>query len=452
MKKNIIIIVITATVAFCMSCSKYLDEKSDKKLVVPVTLADFQALLDNHTQNVNREPADGEISADDYYLTDASFNSLTTEGHKRTYTWQKDYLIDGTNYWMYSYFTVYSANSVLEGTENIVRDPANREEWGSVTGHAYFLRAKSFLNLANIWVNAYDGQSPGENQGLPLRLNSDFNERSVRSTIHQTYAQILSDLKMAATLLPITPKYFTRPGKPAAFALLARTYLYMGNYQEAAVYADSCLQMTATRLIDFNSLSASANFPISQNNVETILYSVTGTPAPISQSRALIVPELYNQYENNDLRKSIYFRNNNNGTFSFKGNYSGSGTIFGGIVNDEVYLMRAEANARLGNVSQAMNDLNTLMIKRWRTGTFVPFTANNSEDAVKIILRERRKELLMRTLRWPDLKRLNKSGAGISLSRTVNGTTYTLPPNDLRYALPIPEDVIQLSGMPQNPR
>ena len=67
-------------------------------------------------------------------------------------------------------------------------------------------------------------------------------------------------------------------------------------------------------------------------------------------------------------------------------------------------------------------------------------------------LKERRKELLFRGLRWSDLKRYNRDGAGISLERTVNGTTYTLPPNDLRYAIAIPEDIIKMTGMPQNPR
>jgi len=56
----------------------------------------------------------------------------------------------------------------------------------------------------------------------------------------------------------------------------------------------------------------------------------------------------------------------------------------------------------------------------------------------------------MRTLRYTDLKRLNKEGANITLTRFIKGQTYTLLPNDPRYALPIPDDVIQVSGMPQN--
>lgn len=69
------------------------------------------------------------------------------------------------------------------------------------------------------------------------------------------------------------------------------------------------------------------------------------------------------------------------------------------------------------------------------------------------ILTERRKELLFRDLRWMDLKRLNKEPAyETMLIRTFNGVTYTLKPNDPRYALPLPRNVINLTGMSQNPR
>lgn len=58
----------------------------------------------------------------------------------------------------------------------------------------------------------------------------------------------------------------------------------------------------------------------------------------------------------------------------------------------------------------------------------------------------------MRGLRWMDIKRLNKEDYKINLTRNVLGQAYILTPNDPRYALPIPEDIILSSGMPQNPR
>jgi hypothetical protein len=99
-----------------------------------------------------------------------------------------------------------------------------------------------------------------------------------------------------------------------------------------------------------------------------------------------------------------------------------------------------------------MNDLNTLLIKRWKSGTFKPLDSNTAEEALKKVLEERRKELLYRMLRWMDLKRLNKEQQfQKSLKRILNNEEYTLLPNDPKYALPIPERVIELSGMQQNP-
>lgn len=93
-----------------------------------------------------------------------------------------------------------------------------------------------------------------------------------------------------------------------------------------------------------------------------------------------------------------------------------------------------------------------LLEKRWIPGTFVPFTAANQQEALDIIRDERKKEMLMRGTRWSDLKRYNRDGANITLTRTVNGKQYELPPNDLRYAVAIPEEIIKISGIPQNPR
>ncbi|PMP66474.1 MAG: RagB/SusD family nutrient uptake outer membrane protein [Mucilaginibacter sp.] len=433
-------------------CKKYLDEKSDQKLVVPGTLADFQSILDNYSKNVFSDPGEGEVSSTDYYLTDANYNALSLDSYRREYTWQKDYLFEtGSNSWYYGYTSIYSANSVLDNMGKVERNSVNQTDWDNIKGQALYLRGKNFLNMAYLWTLAYDPSTASQDMGLPLRLNTDFNQTSVRSSVQQTYDQIISDLKSSVHLLPIVSLQVVRPSRPAAYALLARTYLSMRQYQEAGLYADSCLQLFNT-LIDYNTLTASATYPLKQFNAETIIFSVIGTPSPINPRRAKIDPGLYNLYTTNDLRKIVFFKNNNNGSYAFKGNYTGTLAPFGGISTNEVYLIRAEASARQGKTTDAMNDLNTLLVNRWKAGTFVPLTASSASNALSLILLERRKELLLRGLRWMDLKRLNKDGANITLTRTVNGQVYTLPPNDLRYALPIPEDVIALSGITQNLR
>jgi hypothetical protein len=72
--------------------------------------------------------------------------------------------------------------------------------------------------------------------------------------------------------------------------------------------------------------------------------------------------------------------------------------------------------------------------------------------ALDTVLAERRKELAFRGIRWSDLRRLNQEDWNITLTRNLNGTPYTLPPNSKLYTLPIPPDVIQESGIAQNPR
>jgi len=122
------------------------------------------------------------------------------------------------------------------------------------------------------------------------------------------------------------------------------------------------------------------------------------------------------------------------------------------VTTDELHLIKAESLVRNNRVSEGMQTLNHLLATRWKPGSFVPLTAGAQQDALAAVIKERRKELLIRGLRWPDLKRYNRDGANITLTRVVNGKTYILPPNDLRYAVAIPEEVIDLSGMPQNPR
>jgi hypothetical protein len=336
--------------------------------------------------------------------------------------------------------------------KDVERTPENAVVWDSIKGQALFLRANAFLRGAGIWALAYDS-SANTDLGLPLRLSSDFNLPSSRSTVAATYAQILSDVQSAIRLLPNTAIHPYRSCKPAAYGLTAKTLLAMRSYNGARSYADSCLQLYNT-LIDFNTYSAAVTYPITQFNKEVIYDTYAGGigTQPLAVTSAKVDTTLYRSYAANDLRKSLYFLANTDGSMRFRGSFHGTANIFDGIAVDEVYLIRAECYARASNTNLAMSDLNTVLLKRWKTGTFVPFTATSPADALGQILVERQKELILRGTRWTDIKRLNKEGAGITLKRMLNGQVFTLPPNDLRYAMPIPEDIIALTGMTQNPR
>lgn len=450
--KTYFIFFVAAIILTLLGCKKFLDDKPNATLEVPTTLTDFQALLDRYRIVNNSDPASGEISADNYYLATADYLALTGDQIRNIYTWQKGNLfVPQTNDWYNCYSPVFICNTALAGLQNIQATPENQAQYNNVKGQSYFDRGRAFFMVASLWALAYESKSASADLGIPTRLSVDFNDKSVRGTLEQTYSQIISDLTLSASLLPVTQVSPIRPTKAAAFAMLAKTYLNMGNFSNAEKYADSCLQLYNT-LLDYNSVDSTKSYPFAKFNVEVIHESLIAVPQVLTPAFARIDTNLYASYSPNDLRKHLFFTIGTNGSPVFRGSYEAGSNLFSGIATDELYLIRAECFARAGDLENALKDLNALMIMRYKKGTFTPFTAASSDAALQLILTERRKELLMRGSRWMDIKRLNVDAANITLERQVNGSVYTLPPNSLRFALPIPDDIIQLSGMQQNPR
>jgi hypothetical protein len=332
-------------------------------------------------------------------------------------------------------------------------------QWNTLKGAALFTRAFAFYNLAQLFAPAYSTVSAGTDLGIPLRLSSDINAVSVRSTVQQTYDRILNDLHGAEALLPSIVPYANRnrPSRPAAQALLARVYLSQRNYPLATSSANSCLQNFPNSLFYYDSLDITVPYPISQLNSETLyqgtFLNYTQALVGLFYPQCVIDSTLYRSYDSNDLRRSFFYKTTSAGSPFLRGSYNGGVYPFGGLASDEVYLIRAEGRARAGDVSGAMDDLNTLLKTRWKTGTFKDFTASSAKEALDTVLLERRKELAFRGLRWTDLRRLNKEGADITFTRNLNGKYYYLRPGDsLFYTLPIPPDVIAISHMAQNVR
>ncbi len=433
-----------------------MDKKSNSSLVTPSTLSDLQAILDDaSTMNLERTPSYDESTSDEFFLTTDEFNSLN-EADSKTYTWQY-FPYQFGNDWSSSYQPIYNANLVLDLVKNIPQTTMNNDAWNNVKGAALFYRSYYFLGLLWDYAKAYDSTTADKDLGIVIRQTSDFNVKSTRATNRQCYQQVIADAKASIALLPAYPQHVLRPSKAAAYGLLARCYLSMRNYPEALLYADSSLQLNH-QLVDYNgdadiNGSIAANVPFRQFNKETVFYSELNTYQYICFTSLIgsIDTTLYASYNANDLRLKAFYKTNGNGYHSYKGVYTGSiYDIFSGIATDEMYLTRAECYIRNGQVQAGLNDLNSLLIKRYKTGTFIPVTASTQVDALNIILQERQKELVMRGLRWMDIKRLNKEGHDIILKRIENGQTYTLLPNANFYALPLPEDIVQQTGMPQN--
>ena len=451
-------IILFAFASMALVCCKksWMEEKSIKTVDVPNTVKEFQALLDFSTTMNDARPVKGEESADNYYVTNAMWTGFSPYD-RSIYTWSKEIYVDITKdetSWNPPYKQVFYSNVVLDDIDNVAAGDVGNTSWNNVKGSAYFYRGDAFFNVAQIFTKPYSLGFPDE-LGIPLRLEADPNVKSVRAGLQQTYEQILSDLHTSVGYLPVIPLYKTRPSKPAAYALLSRVYLVMQDYSKAFLYADSCLKLYDS-LLDYNTLNAATQYPVPLFNKEVIFHATLSND--LYAKTVIVDTTLYKSYAVNDLRQKIFFKTNTNGGMRFVGTYTGGtattgvGIFFAGIATDEVYLTRAECYARAGKITEAINDLNTVMIKRWKTGTFVPFTAATTNEAIKLVLEERRKETIFRGLRWLDLRRLNSEGANIVPTRVVDNQTYTLQPNSPRYALPLPPDVIDLTGMTKNDR
>ncbi|WP_449436958.1 RagB/SusD family nutrient uptake outer membrane protein [Pedobacter steynii] len=394
-----------------------------------------------------------EIASGDFYILYTSWQSLFSTQEKSAYIWGPTtnfYNNESSADWVNTYSRILNSNIILDGIRKIKVPSSKQNEWNNIAGSALFFRSFDFFNLAQEYCKSYDQNTAKSELGLPLRLDYNVNIQLQRATLQQTYDQIIVDLKSAVPLLGTKPLFKTRPSKQAVFALLARTYLVMENYSQAKLYTDSALQIQP-ELMDYSALNSNANYPIQRFNPE-VIFNSTFSFGIFNASRLIVEPTLLDSYSEGDYRRKVFFKDNPNGTTTYKGSYNSDKNLFGGLATDELYLIRAECNARIGNITAALADLNHLLKTRWNL-SYKELNADNAEQVLTFILKERRKELVFRGLRWQDLRRLNKDNRfATTLTRTLNNQIYTLPPNDKKYVFPIDEMELKLSGIQQNDR
>ncbi|WP_316820672.1 RagB/SusD family nutrient uptake outer membrane protein [Pedobacter gandavensis] len=450
---------------FCfLGCKRteFLDKKPSTNLIVPKTLKDFQQLLDNYQTFIQTGVVLPQLASDEYTLSYQNWQVLANATERNSYIWASDiYQGESGEYnWNPVYTQIFYANSILEGLAK--SELLASTEGRALKGAALFIRAIGFYDLTRNYCKAYDAKTAHTDLGIPLRLKAGIDYIQQRSTLQESLDQILNDLSVAENLLPSvrSSENLNRPTRIAVYALLARIYLDMRDYVNAERFSDKCLSLYS-KITDYNLISKTASIPFTIiNNDELIYISTTGIDydeiigAGSDYSR--INQDLISLYSGNDLRLQLYFSKLTDGSYNLKRSYAGNATgfyPFFGLATDEVYLIKAECLARRNEVSASMDVLNALLIKRFHNSSpYVPVVSNSASEALSKVLIERRKELVWRGLRWFDLKRLNKEGANITLTRTLNGVTYTLPPNDLRWVFPIYPAEVALSGIVQNPR
>lgn len=458
-----------ATLAFwlCQSCKKqdeFLDAKSQEGDIVPTTLKDFQAVLDNTAQMNTSYITVGLSGTDNYYVSDANYAGMLYY-EKNSYLWLKDIFdeVNGDGGYVQSHLAIRNSNIVLEGLDKVSLTTDNATEYNTVKGHALFVRSMMFYNLVNTYARQYNRSTASSDPGIPLRTFSDINIVVGRSSVQAVYNQMIGDLKIATVALPVVNSTFTtRPSKPAAYALLAKVYLQSEDYENAKKCCDSVLKYKS-QLLPFtdNSISTSVSyrFPSFSKGNREILFYAEGQPGySVSPATSLnlcyVDTLLYNSYHDSDLRKTYFYNYQGPKFAKFQGAYTGNRFSFCGLALNEVYFMRAECRVRLNDVAGGLEDMNTILQNRYRANSYVNYATTNSDTALAKILLERRKEFpFTGQIRWEDLKRLNNdSRFAKTLTRVYANQTYTIQPGSARYVFPFTRKIIDMEGLEQNER
>src|SRR5690606_2427660 len=314
MKKIIIGYILTLTLPF-VGCEQYLDEKPVRSLAVPTKLADLQAILDNETRmSRNVYPESGDIAADYYYMTDAVWASRNETVRDR-YVW--DPAADVQLDWQHCYDRIFDTNIVLDNLDVVSLGGMTEIQKEHIKGAALFVRAWNYLQLAQLFSPAYQEAVADEPLGVPLKLTADINEPIVRSTVRETYQRIIADLTEGAELLPKQEAIPLRPDASAAYAALARVFLWMGDYENALHYANQVLTID-NELMDYNDIDSTASDSFELFNQE-VLYHVTMRAASGVFSRSLVDTNLIVCYSPGDLRRTVFYVEEDNGDYLFKG-------------------------------------------------------------------------------------------------------------------------------------
>lgn len=348
-----------------------------------------------------------------------------------------------TQKWTNFYSQLYTVNLAIEGLT-----PATglnyRNQW---LGEAYFLRGLMYFYLTNLYGD------------VPLVLSSNYlaNNTLARSPQADVYKQIVADLLQAQSLLDSTyhdgnGQVTTdrgRPDRAAATALLARVYLYTGDWKDAETQAASLIGDGA----DYQLANLAQTFLI--NSTEIIWgiepYDGEGYPYLVKDTKSYILPNgetpaslfifaslsdsLVDAFEPGDARftnwvgtdtvaasgstpMTVYY-------YAYK--YKADGTYTApqeSIVLfrlAEQYLIRAEARAEQNNLTGALTDLNVI---RARAG-LPASTAVSQTDVLAAIQRERRVELFLENgHRFFDLRRTGTLDALLNVVAPQKGGTW----------------------------
>ena len=354
--------------------------------------------------------------------------------------------------WNGLYKSNYIANFVLDNIDEA--EPGASYTRETVKARALFHRAFNYFELANLYGKQYNAATASSDLAVPLVLESNINNQYPRATVAEVYAQILKDLDLAIELFDNTnPEFNNLPGKAAAYALRARTYLWMQEYDKAYADATASLNLRGT-LINYNNLFqympgipayGIGGYDTNRTTNPEILYLRYKTESllgPYSDKLLAITDQ------QNDLRWTTFM-----GALEMSGimeTVNWTRIINGGINIAEVWLIKAEAALRksTSDVNGALEALNFLRQNRYAAATYQPVTTTDKDELLTEILNERRRELVYTDLSFLDKKRQNADPKTAKpMTRTVYGQSYMMPVGDPRWELLIPYNVMDFNKL-----
>lgn len=408
------------------------------------------------------------------YTNDMYINALLSDESKLgkdnagqgalTYRWQ--YGADGTTggdvtaAWGSYYAMIDQINTVLDFIPKVTVTAGEVGRRDIVKGQLLALRAIAHFSLLEMYADRYDPTK----LGIPYMTKSSVLGRPARNTIGEVVTNIEKDLSDAMTLLPaVTAATFTDTvmNQINVTGYRARIALYKRDYQAAINYATTVINSGVRPLAtgaNYTGIWTDAN-----TNQEVLfrrrnatstsvggLWTTTGGLIYVAPSDKLVAA----LSDPNDARKAVTIGGSAANGYYVNKFYTSSR---GGRVVDmkamriaEMYLIRAEAYAKLASpdIAAGTADLNT--VRAARITGYVPVTFPDAASLISAVLDERFKELAFEGFRWFDLKRNNLPVA--RLASDANPAWQNLPANSPLWVLPIPRYELDANpNIVQNP-
>ena len=464
--KNVTTILAICVVVMLTGCNDYLDIKP-KGEKIPTTVSDYETLLNYESVQKVSDTYPAYLT-DDVFLPDVAEGTATPglnsvdQSIRNLYLFKKEVFGDAQDdgFWFASYNRIYYYNTVIDNIMDA--DGSDEQQKLSIRAEALISRALEYLYLVNGYAKYYDVRTAESDPGVPLILDEDISKKNlVRASVKDVYAQIQSDLQTALPNLPMQAKGNAfRASKAAGYGVLAKMYLYMGNYAEALKAANEVLEINNSLLdlkkyavVKPQSSIGRTNVPQDIDNPENIYIKFAPYVYGLS-SKVFGSDELISLFSEDDMRLQVYFTKNFRNIPTDKYVWAPYLRANLAVSSPEIYLIAAECEAREGSIERAIALINKLRDNRIKNNTDIVATDRN--DALQKVLEERRRELAMSGMvRYIDLKRLNQESQFAKTVTHVTGEgTFSLEPNSPLYVLPIPAKVMRFnkSSMKQNER